>query len=61
MLGDGYWVRMTVLVILLVLALIFGVGAVVEGVLWVLLISAVLVALAAWWGWTKLRGVADRH
>lgn len=52
---------MTVLVILLILALIFGVGAVIEGVLWVLLISAVLVIAAAWWGWTKLRRTADRR
>lgn len=51
---------MTVLVILLLLALIFGVGAVLEGILWILLISLVLVAAAAWWGWYKLRGIGRR-
>lgn len=51
---------MTVLVILLILALIFGVGAVLEGIAWVLLISVALLAFAAWWGWTKVRGIGDR-
>lgn len=49
---------MVVLVILIILALIFGVGALIEGLAWGLLISLVLLALAAWWGWTKLRGAA---
>jgi hypothetical protein len=46
---------MTVLVILLILALIFGIGAVVEGLLWMFLIGLVLVVAAGWYGWTKLR------
>lgn len=43
------------LVILILLALVFGVGAVLEGVLWALLIGLALVGLAAWVGWRKLR------
>lgn len=46
---------MTVLIILIVLALLFGLGAIVEGLLWMLLIGVVLVAVAGWYGWTKLR------
>lgn len=46
---------MTLLVILLVLALIFGVGAVVEGLLWMFLIGALFVVAAGWYGWTRLR------
>lgn len=46
---------MTLLVILVVLAVVFGVGAVLEGLAWALLIALVLVAAAAWFGWQKLR------
>ena len=50
---------MTVLlIILVVLALIFGVGAVLEGIAWALIIGVVLLAVAAWLAWQKLRGVA---
>lgn len=52
----GYYHAMTVLIILVVLALLFGVGAVVEGLLWMLLIGIVLVVVAGWYGWTKVRG-----
>ncbi len=52
---------MTILVILIILALIFGVGAVLEGIAWAILISLVLLAVAAWWGWSKVRGAADRR
>lgn len=52
---------MTILVILIVLALVFGVGAVLEGIAWAILISLVLLAVAAWWGWTKVRGVTGRR
>lgn len=52
---------MTTLVILIILALIFGVGAVLEGIAWAILISLVLLAVAAWWGWTKVRGVTGRR
>ncbi|MFP5322857.1 MAG: hypothetical protein ACLGIC_13575 [Acidimicrobiia bacterium] len=48
---------MTVLVILVILALIFGVGAVLEGLAWAVLISLALLTAAAWYGFTKLRGV----
>lgn len=50
---------MIVLVILILLALVFGIGAVIEGIAWVLLISLALLVLASWWGWTKLRGMTD--
>jgi hypothetical protein len=46
---------MIVLIILVVLALLFGIGAIIEGVLWMLLIGIVLVVAAGWYGWTKLR------
>lgn len=51
---------MAVVVILVLLALLFGVGAVLEGLLWAILISVVLLAIAAWWGWTKVRGMSRR-
>lgn len=52
---------MTVLVVLVILALIFGVGAVLEGLAWAVLISLVLLGVAAWWGFTKLRGATSRR
>ncbi len=59
--AGGYDRRMVVLVILIVLALIFGVGAVLEGLAWAFLIGLVLLLVAAWWGWSKVRGVARRR
>lgn len=47
---------MTLLVILLVLALVFGIGAVFKGLLWLLLISVVLVVAAGVFGWRTLGG-----
>ena len=52
---------MVIVVVLVILALLFGVGAIIEGLLWAVLISLVLVAAAAWWGWSKVRGVAGRR
>ncbi|HSP02715.1 MAG TPA: hypothetical protein VLR27_04395 [Acidimicrobiales bacterium] len=52
---------MVVLVILIILALIFGVGAVLEGLAWAFLIGLVLLGVAAWWGWSKVRGAAGRR
>lgn len=49
---------MILLVVLLVLAVMFGVGAVLEGLAWALLIALMLVAAAGWFGWQKLRGVS---
>lgn len=50
---------MTVLVIVLLLAaVVFGVGAVIEGLLWMLLIGILLFVGALWFGWTKLRRLA---
>lgn len=51
---------MVVLLILLVLALIFGVGAVLEGILWALLIALVLVVAAGWYGWSRVKGLGRR-
>ena len=51
---------MTILVVLVILALIFGVGAVLEGLAWAVLISLVLFAAAAWYGFTKVRGFTSR-
>lgn len=48
---------MTVLVILLLLALVFGVGAVIEGLLWMLLVVLALLVAAALFGWWKFREV----
>lgn len=47
---------MAIVIILVVLALIFGVGSVLEGLAWAVLISIGLLAAAAWYGWTKVRG-----
>ena len=49
---------MTVLIILVVLAVIFGLGAVIEGLLWMLLIGLALMVAAIWFGWTRLRRTA---
>lgn len=49
---------MTLLVILVVLAVLFSVGAVVQGLAWALLIAVALVAAAAWFAMQKLRGVS---
>lgn len=59
--AGGYGLTMAVLVILIVLALIFGVGAVLEGLAWAFLITLALLLVAAWWGWTKVRGAAGRR
>lgn len=52
---------MTVLLILIILALVFGVGAVLEGIAWAILVSLLLLTAAAWWGWTKVRGESGRR
>ena len=46
---------MIVLVILVILAIIFGIGAVVEGLLWMFLIGLALLVAAIWFGWSRLR------
>ena len=48
---------MVILLILVVLALVFGVGAVIEGLLWAFVIAFVLVAAAFFAGWRTFRGV----
>ena len=52
---------MTLVVILILLALLFGVGAVLEGIAWVLLITLVLLVAAGWYGWSKVRGANQRR
>lgn len=47
---------MTIVLILILLAVVFGVGAVLEGLAWLFLITFALLAAAAWYGWSKLRG-----
>jgi hypothetical protein len=51
---------MLILVVLVVLALALGVGAVLEGLLWLLLIGVVLLIAAGWYGWSKFRSVGAR-
>lgn len=46
---------MAILIILVILAVIFGIGAVLEGLLWMFLIGLVLLVAAIWFGWSKLR------
>ena len=46
---------MIVLIILVILAIVFGIGAVVEGLLWMFLIGMALVVVAIWFGWSRLR------
>jgi hypothetical protein len=43
------------LIILLLLALIFGIGAVLEGIFWLLLIAIAAIVLLAIFGWFKYR------
>lgn len=44
---------MTVIVVLLILALIFGVGAVLEGLLWLFLIVGALLVAAGFFGYRR--------
>ncbi len=46
---------MAIVIVLLLLALIFGVGSVLEGLAWGFLIVLALVAAAAFYGFSKLR------
>ena len=46
---------MTILVILVVLAVVFGIGAVIEGLLWMFLIGVALLVAATWFGWSRIR------
>jgi hypothetical protein len=51
---------MPIVIVLIILALLFGVGAILEGLLWAILISFVLVVAAAWFGFNKVRGAGRR-
>ena len=46
-----------VVVILVVLALLVGVGGLLKGIAWALLIGVVLLVAAGWIGWQKLRAI----
>ncbi len=46
---------MAIVIVLLLLALVFGVGSVLEGLAWGFLIVVALVAAAAFYGFSKLR------
>ena len=46
---------MTILIVLILLALIFGAGAVIEGLFWMFLIGFALLVAAIWFGWSRLR------
>jgi hypothetical protein len=46
---------MTILIVLVVLAVLFGLGAVIEGLFWLFLITFVLLVAAAWFGYSKFR------
>lgn len=48
----------TVLVIFLLLALIFGIGGVIKGVLWAILIGVLLLVVGGYFGW---RGLTQRN
>ena len=48
---------MPVIIVLLVLALIFGVGAVIEGLLWGFLIVAALLFAAGFFGYQRFRSL----
>lgn len=50
---------MALLIILLLAALVFGVGAVLEGLLWLFLVTLVLVVAAGWLGWRKFRSISS--
>jgi hypothetical protein len=50
-----------VLIVLVLLAAIFGIGAVIEGILWLLLVTLLLVGVAIWWGVTRLNRFAARN
>ena len=43
------------LIILLLLALVFGIGAVIEGLFWLLLIALAVIGALVVYGWFKLR------
>lgn len=49
----------TLLVVFIIAALIFGIGGLVKGLLWATLIGIVLLVAAVWWGWRTL--TADRN
>lgn len=45
---------MVVLLILIIAILIFGIGGVIEGLLWAFIIGAVLALAAGFFGWRQL-------
>jgi membrane-associated phospholipid phosphatase len=47
---------MVIIIVLLVLAVLFGVGSVIEGLAWLFLVVVGLLAAAAFFGYKKLTG-----
>lgn len=47
-------------IVLILLSAAFGVGAVLEGLAWAALIGLVLLAVAGWLGFTKLRNLGRK-
>ena len=52
---------MVPLLILIVLLLIFGVGGLIKGVLWLALICLALFLISAIWGWMKYGATSARR
>lgn len=46
---------MVLVLVLIVLALVFGVGSVLEGLAWARVITVALLAAAGWDGWSRRR------
>lgn len=49
------------LIVLLLLAVVFGIGAVIKGIFWLVLIAIAAVALLALVGWFKFRGAGSSN
>lgn len=45
---------MPLLIVFVIAALIFGIGGVIKGLLWAMLIGLLLLIGAVWWGWRTL-------
>jgi len=51
----GYHPNMTIAIVLLLLAILFGVGAVLEGLFWAFVICGAFIAVGAWFTYRALR------
>lgn len=50
---------MIVLVVLVLAALVVGIGGIIKGILWAILIGILLVIAAAYFGWRSVSGNAS--